>query len=85
MYDAKDLLKIVKQAAMDAVMAANPVAICTGAVAGETPLQIKLGTKLMLTGSQLVKCKGIGELKKKDQVILLREQGGQKYIILGVI
>lgn len=85
MYDANDLLKMMKQAAMEAVAAANPVAVYTGTVSVVSPLKIKLGQKIMLTEKQLVKCKEIGTIEKEDRVVLLREQGGQKYIVLGVI
>lgn len=84
MYDAKDLLKIMKQAATEAVNASNPVAVCMGNVKSVLPLKIKLGQKLMLSEKQLIKCKEIGNLKEQDNVVLLRQQGGQKYIILGV-
>ena len=83
MYDAKDLLKIMKQAATEAVNASNPVAVCMGNVKSVSPLKIKLGQKLMLSEKQLIKCKEIGNLKEQDNVVLLRQQGGQKYIILG--
>lgn len=84
MYDAKDLLKIIKQAATEAVAASAPVAVCTGEVTSASPLKIKLDQKLILQEKQLIKCREIGSLKEKNNVVLLREQGGQKYIILGV-
>lgn len=84
MYDAKDLLKIIKQAAAEAVAAASPVAVCTGTVTCASPMKIKIDQKLVLGEKQLIKCREIGSLKTKDNVVLLREQGGQKYIVLGV-
>ena len=83
MYDAKDLLKIIKQAATEAVAASSPVAVFTGTVAAVSPLKIK-DQKLILREKQLIKCREIGKLEEKCSVVLLREQGGQKYIILGV-
>ena len=85
MNNANDLLKLIKQAAIEAVQAANPVSVCRGSVENVSPLAIKIDQKLTLSGKQLEKCKEIGEINKSDTVILLREQGGQKYIILGVI
>ena len=85
MNNANDLLKLIKQAAIEAVQAANPVSVCRGSVESVSPLSIKIDQKLTLSGKQLEKCKEIGEINKADTVILLREQGGQKYIILGVI
>ena len=84
MHDAKDLLRVIKQAAMEAVAASNPVAVCMGTVSGVSPLRIKVAQKLTLSGSQILKCREIGNLKEKDNVVLIRAQGGQKYIILGV-
>lgn len=84
MYDAKDLLKIIKQAAMEAVAASNPVAVCMGTVTDVSPLKIKTGQKLVLSEAHVVKCRETGKLKEQDNVVMLRQQGGQKYIILGV-
>ena len=69
MYDAKDLLKLIKQAAAEAVEASGPV---------------KISSKLTLGSHQMIKCRETGELANQDHVVLLRQQGGQKYIILGV-
>lgn len=85
MYDAKDLLKVIKQAAVEAVEASNPVTVCMGTIQSVSPLTIKTGQKLILSEKQLFTGKEIEGLKKSDKVILLREQGGQKYIVLGVI
>lgn len=84
MYDAKDLLKTIKQASAEAVAASCPVAVCTGTVNCASPLKIKIDQKLILGEKQILKCREIGSLKEKDSVVLLREQGGQKYIVLGV-
>lgn len=84
MYDAKDLLKTIKQASTEAVAASCPVAVCIGTVNCASPLKIKIDQKLILGEKQLLKCRETGSLKEKDSVVLLREQGGQKYIVLGV-
>lgn len=84
MYDAKDLLKLIKQAAAEAVEASGPVAVCTGTVINAAPLQVKISSKLTLGSHQMIKCLETGELANQDHVVLLRQQGGQKYIILGV-
>lgn len=84
MYDAKDLLKTIKQASTEAVRASCPVAVCTGTVTSASPLKIKIDQKLTLGEKQLIKCRETGSLNVKDGVVLLRQQGGQKYIVLGV-
>ena len=84
MHDAKDLLGVIKQAAVEALAASNPTAVCTGTVMRVSPLKIKVGQKLTLSPKQLILCREIGTLNEKSSVVLLRAQGGQKYIILGV-
>ncbi len=69
---------------MEAVEAANPVEITRGKVIQTGPLKIKVSQKMTLSKAQLTKCKDIGNITVDDTVILLRQQGGQKYIILGV-
>ncbi len=69
---------------MEAVEASNPVAVCTGKVASASPLKIKTGQKLTLSEKHVIKCRETGKLEEDDNVVLLRQQGGQKYIIVGV-
>ncbi len=85
MHDATDLLRVIKQAALDAVKASNPVSVNHGKVTGVSPLKVQINQKITLSEAQLLQCKEIGTIEDGDEVILLREQGGQKYIILGVI
>lgn len=75
---------MIKQAAIEAVEAANPVRIRKGSVVDASPLKIKVSQKITLTKEQIVTCKDIGPVKQGDTVILLQQQGGQEYIILGV-
>lgn len=54
MYDVNDLLKIIKQAAVNAVDASKPVNIVFGVVISTSPLQIQIEQKLILEKEQLV-------------------------------
>lgn len=54
MYDTSDLLKIIKQAAINAVDATKPVNIVFGTVISTSPLQIQVEQKLTLGKEQLV-------------------------------
>ena len=54
MYDTNDLLKIIKQAAINAVDATKPVNIVFGTVISTSPLQIQVEQKLTLGKEQLV-------------------------------
>lgn len=57
MYDSNDLLKIIKQAAINAVDATKPVNIVFGTVISTSPLQIQIEQKLTLGKEQLVVAK----------------------------
>ena len=85
MPDTGDLLTLIKKSAVEAVEAAKPAAVVNGTVLGTSPLKIRLNQKLVLTGQQLVLLKGAAKLKKGDVCLLLRQQGGQVYVVLGVM
>ena len=57
MYDMNDLLKIIKQAAVNAVDANKPVNVVFGTVISTSPLQIQIEQKLTLGKDQLVVAK----------------------------
>ena len=101
--DYSEFLKLIKQAAVEAVEAGNPAAICYGQVTSVSPLKIFVDQKMTLGSAQLVvpehltdydvdfklKSGGTkqtyivhGALKSGDKVLLVREQGGQKYIVI---
>lgn len=123
MSDANEFLRIIKQAALDAVSADKPVNICFGTVTNASPLQINVDQKMTLGEKQLILCRNVTDFKTKvkagniqsyyytdseetvtetvghthavgeievtienglavgDQVILIRQQGGQKFIV----
>lgn len=131
MPDYTALLTTIKQAAIEAAEAGNPVNICYGKVTSASPLQVLVDQKMTLGSAQLVLTRNVtdyevsvtvgweteselsthshnvsgiesnsvnlkhahninGEkkmtihnsLSKGDEVVLLRQQGGQKYIII---
>ncbi len=130
MYDANDLLNILKQAGIGAVEATKPVNVCFGKVIKTNPLEIQIDQKLILTKEQLILTRNVtnynttinlngetkptilninktiettnlsvdlthnhninstfnatinNQLKQNEQVILLRFQGGQQYLVL---
>lgn len=82
-------IALMKKAAVEAVEAMKPAAVVFGRITGLSPLAVRVDQKLTLTGSMLTVAGGtqrIGDLKPGlqagDQVILLRMQGGQRYILL---
>lgn len=130
--DINELVRLVKQAAVDAVRADAPVAVCYGTVTGTAPLTIRVDQKNILEAAQLIltdnvrdfnvemsTIEGTGKsqgphytenesggggyaafashnhryqgckkwrvhnaLKTGEKVILLRCDGGQKYVVL---
>lgn len=82
--DYNDLLKAIKKAAVEAVEASKPVSVCFGKVTSSSPIKVLVDQKINLTKAQLILTETVTKepLQKDDQVILLRQQGGQKYIIV---
>lgn len=100
--DAAALVKLVKQAAVEANEANGPVRVCYGVVTSASPLEISVDQKLILKSGQLmltnsvrdyeaemddpqhgkIKYKVYLKLKAGEKVILLRCDGGQKYVVL---
>lgn len=77
------IIPIIKQAAIDAVNSTQPVAIVFGTVTSASPIKVQVTPKLSLGKSNLVFTGTIkGQLKKNDSVILIRIQGGNKYLVL---
>lgn len=86
MLDEARLIAVIKKAAADAVEATYPVRVVFGTVTGLSPLTVRIDQKLPLSGDALLPVSGIRRLEPAlsagDAVILLRMQGGQKYILL---
>ncbi len=84
MPDANEFVALLKKAAVDAVDAQKPTTVCFGVVSGTSPLQINVEQKMTLGTLQLILTERVTEngLEEGDQVILIRMQGGQKYIVL---
>ena len=77
------IIPIIKQAAIEAVNSTQPVAIIFGTVTNASPLKVQVTPKLTLGKGNLVLTATIkGQLKKNDSVILIRIQGGNKYLVL---
>lgn len=117
MRDAKDLLEIIKKAALDAAEATHPADFCFGKVTSEKPLKIMVEQKMTLGEAQLVLTRNVTDfetkvtvdninvyhtsksspvktwmdeqkvkihnsLKTGEEVILIKQKGGQKYLVL---
>ena len=77
------IIPIIKQAAIDAVNSTQPVQVLFGTVTSVSSLKVQVTPKLVLGKGNLVVAGSIkNNLKKGDSVILLRVQGGIKYLVL---
>ncbi|MCL2754401.1 MAG: DUF2577 domain-containing protein [Oscillospiraceae bacterium] len=94
-----DIATLMKILAVDAVDADKPVAVMFGTVASLNPLTVEVEQKFRLSGEQLCFLRTVvpvqnylgiwndfsSVLRIGDTAVLLREQGGQRFIILGVV
>lgn len=96
MLDANDLLKAIKKAAQDAVRASRPTEVCYGKVVNISPLSVSVDQKLTIPAKKLTILQPLSErledasitpnrLSVGDDLVLLRKQGGQEYVVLGRI
>lgn len=75
---------LLKQVALNAVQASYPVTLVFGTVLSVSPIRINLDQKLTITADQCILLKDM-TLAAKNRVALLRQQGGQLFLVLGVL
>lgn len=63
MFNADDLLKLIKKTSMDAFIASQPANVVFGKVVGVSPLKIKVDQKLTLGPAQLVLSRNVTEYR----------------------
>lgn len=82
--DYNTLLNVMKQAGLGATEAKKPVNVCFGKVTNSSPLKILVEQKIILGKEQLILTKRVLEetLQNDEEIILLRMQGGQKYVVI---
>lgn len=79
-----DMITIIKKAAVDAVENASPTKVRLGRVVSASPLKISLSPNVNIPSAMVV----VTELASRrdwvagDRVVLLQEQGGQKFVLL---
>lgn len=79
-----NLIESIKKAALDAVENSKPCAVMFGKVTSVSPMKINVEQKMTLTSAQLIltsNVTGQNSLIVGDTVVLLRMQGGQKYVV----
>ncbi len=84
MRNEDDLLRVIKRAAMEAVKASMPTAVVYGKVTKTEPLTVQLDAKRVYDDDFLVLTKAASDasLSVGDKVAMIREDGGQRFLIL---
>jgi len=77
-----DLLNIIKKAAIDAVKQAQPCNVLFGRIESVNPLRVRINQKLILSSEFLVLTRTMWNCQVGENVVVLKAQGGQKYIVL---
>lgn len=79
-----NLTQLIKKIAEDARKAAKLCNIVIGTVLKVKPLKIKVNQKLILTGEFLYLTETVSDkkLSKDDKVVMIRADGGQKYLVV---
>lgn len=82
----ENLVSLVKKAAVEAVEATKPVTILFGTVTSNSPLQVTIDQKMILTEPHFVKnALLLGGFKVGAKLILFRLKGGQRFLISEVL
>ena len=86
---AQRWIELVKKAALEAYEASYPVKVLFGRVASAAPLAVRIDQKHTIPQEFLTVAAGTRRiqdvqpgLQAGDKVVLLRMQGGQRYILL---
>ena len=75
-------VEIIKQASLEAIETQQPMSILFGKVTSTNPLKVKVGESLILQEKQLYLDSLVYD---NEDVILIKQQGGQKYLVFSTI
>ena len=77
------LTALIKKIAIDAINASKPTTVCFGTVTAINPLSIRISQLIELSPATLIQTSAVKDkLAVGDEVIMIRQQGGQKYLVL---
>lgn len=80
------LLDTIKQVAIRTNEAYVPTAFLFGGVTGTNPLTIRIDNRFDISGNAIVLTTGYDKgLSVGDKLVLLRNQGGQTFLVLGKV
>jgi len=75
-------LDIINRSSINAIESQKPFGVVFGKVVTADPLKVKVGEQLVLQGKQLYLDSMVYD---NEDVILIKQQGGQKYLVLSTI
>lgn len=85
MYTSEDLIRTVKEAALNAVNASKPADILFGIVEQVNPLRVQIDNKLTIGTAQMVMTKTVSSsqtLAAGTKLVLVRMAGGQTFVAI---
>lgn len=81
-----NLSQLIKKCSMEAFKASKPCDIMVGKVKSISPLTISVGQQLVLDDDFLIVCDTAkSKLEKNKSVALVRQSGGQRFLIIDTI
>ncbi|MBD8499970.1 DUF2577 family protein [Paenibacillus arenosi] len=73
----------IKLISMQANTASVPVSVMFGQVQKVSPIHILVDSRFVIDGDMVIMSRDLPELLVGDSVILLRNNGGQQFVVLG--
>lgn len=81
-----NLSQLIKKCSMEAIKASKPCDVMVGKVKSISPLTISVGQQLVLDDDFLIVCDTAkSKLEKNKSVALVRQSGGQRFLIIDTI
>lgn len=81
---ASNLVQLLKQISKEEREASKPCDVIIGTVSTVEPLKIGVSQKIYLSEEFLIKTSYFAqlEIKKGDDVVMIRKQGGQQFLLI---
>ncbi|MEY8428423.1 DUF2577 family protein [Lachnospiraceae bacterium 46-15] len=80
------LIQLIKRIAVSAVEASKPCNTFTGKVMEVSPLEISIGQKIILDDEFITLTSTVKEkIKRGSNVLMIRQAGGQRYIVVDTL
>lgn len=78
-----NLAQLIKKAAIEAVQVSKPCDMIFGKIVSTNPLKVSIDQKLTLSDEFVFTTYAYSQImNENDNVVMMRAQGGQKYLII---